>query len=124
MIRGTPGLIYAPGMQKRILVAVTLLLGAAACPPPVDRCGDEVCTKEQRCTPEKKCVTDGRPVLTIETPVDMAIVTTDFIEVRGNAKDDEKPPVTEVATGPIWVPAPLEGDGWLSGRAVTRRRSS
>ena len=96
-------------MQKLFLAAA--LAGAIACSPPANRCGTEICTAEQRCTPELTCVTDGKPVISIESPADMTAVTGDMIEVKGTAKDDEKPPVVEVAFGPVWFPAKVGADG-------------
>jgi hypothetical protein len=97
-------------MQKRILAAV--LTAAVGCSPPPMRCGDEICKMEERCTTEKKCVLDTKPTLTLDAPMDMVQLTTNNVEVRGTAKDDDTPPTLELSTNmTTWTPVKLNADG-------------
>lgn len=99
-------------MRIRIVVAVALLAAGVGCSPPPERCGEEICTKEQRCTSEKKCVADLKPSISLELPMEGATVIVDTVEVKGKAQDDDKPPLVEVtADQATWVPAKLNDDG-------------
>lgn len=99
-------------MHRRIVVALAVFAATVKCSPAGEYCGQEICTKEQRCSVEKKCVTDGKPTLTIETPVDMQAVTGDTVEVKGVGRDDDTPPGVDVSTDQSnWIPTKLDGNG-------------
>ncbi len=99
-------------MRTKILMAMGLVALGAGCSPPAERCGEEICTATQRCTAEKKCVTDETPTITLEAPIEMNFVSIDTVEVKGKATDDEKPPIVELSgNGTTFVPVKLNDDG-------------
>jgi hypothetical protein len=95
------------------LGALGLLAVAVRCGPAAEKCGELICTSEQRCTASKTCVTDTPPTLKVESPTDSMHVNATSVTVTGTAFDDvETGLVVDVSTNrTVWFPAKIASDG-------------
>ncbi len=99
-------------MRVRLIVAVGLIAATVRCGPAAEKCGEAICTKEQRCTASKTCVTDNPPTLKVDAPLEGAMVSTTSVEVTGTASDDEPGVAVELSTNKTtWIPTKLAADG-------------
>jgi hypothetical protein len=102
-------------MRMRIGLAFGLVAAMVRCGPAPVKCGDAVCTPEQRCTSEKTCVTDFPPQLTLEAPLDGAMLTTQTVLIKGTAKDDDLGLVVSASSDDThWAPVVVAADGSFS----------
>lgn len=101
-------------MRLQIGLSLAVLVTAVGCGPAPVKCGQEICTAEQRCT-GTTCVLDTPPKVNIESPDAGAVIITTKVEVRGSATDDDTGLKVEASSnGSNWVPVTTTSDGTFS----------
>ncbi|MBL8914872.1 MAG: hypothetical protein JNM17_29475 [Archangium sp.] len=82
----------------KVVAGVCVVAAMSACPPkPTGNCGGTECTSSERCDMDSlKCVADGAPVITLDSP---PVVNTATFTVTGTITDDVQVTSAEWRTG-------------------------